>query len=77
MFQTPRFSVPRAACCPCGAVALADKPPVAHSLTGADFARQSSLGFGRHGYMLAKEHSEIDFGPRTQPGDQFLGVMTL
>src|SRR5215470_15466017 len=44
MFQTPRFRAPRVAGYPCGAGALADKPPVAHSLTVTDFDRQNSLG---------------------------------
>src|SRR5215813_13019959 len=54
MFQTPRLRVPRVAGYPCGAVALADKPPVAHSLTVTDFDRQNSLG-------LTEDHLMPDF----------------
>src|SRR5215510_16380240 len=70
MFQTPRFRVPRVAGYPCGAVALADKPPVAHSLTVRHPPQSGWLDeWGRlkggHPSLLAMTHQRgsLEFTP--------------
>jgi hypothetical protein len=55
--------VPRVACYPCGAVALADKPPVAPTLSGTDFDRQNSLG----AILVSREAAENGANTRFAP----------